>query len=323
MPKISIVIPVYNCKEYLERCVTSVLNQTERDLQVILVNDGSTDGSGALCDEFGAKDDRIVVIHQKNAGVSAARNAGLAAATGEFIGFVDADDYIAPETYERALSECGDCDIVMWDTVTVWDNGKTEADTIPLLPESCVLTCSDWTPELLSQMAGSACRCLYTAARIQDILFPVGIKLSEDRLFNLCAMGKAERLRYLKQGLYFRYVRADSAVHRYHGDKFEKSLLAMKFAKEAIMKYWDTSYLAVYTEMFIIDGALQAIYEICSASFPGKSRIAAIRDITAHSALEEAFALCIPHGLRKKCLKSKMNVGLLLLGIAFNIKNRR
>lgn len=229
---------------------------------------------------------------------------------------------IAPETYERALSECGDCDIVMWDTVTVWDNGKTEADTIPLLPESCVLTCSDWTPELLSQMAGSACRCLYTAARIQDILFPVGIKLSEDRLFNLCAMGKAERLRYLKQGLYFRYVRVESAVHRYHGDKFEKNLLAMEVARAALEEYWGAVYISTYIRKLVIAGAQEAIYEICSKEFPGKNRIAAMKAITGHEALQAAFQTCPPIGLREKLLKKRNHIALLIIGVAWNRKNR-
>lgn len=320
---VSIIVPVYNGEKYLARCVKSVLAQTYTDFELILVNDGSKDSSGVLCDQFSKEDRRVKVIHQANGGVSKARNAGLDVATGEFIGFVDVDDYIAPDTYERALSAIGDCPMVMWDAVTVWDNGKTEADTIGLLESDCILTRKDWTPELLSQMAGAVWRCLYKAELVKDVRFPVGIKLSEDRLFNIWAMGKAKSLRYLKQGLYFRYVRAGSAVHRYHGDKFEKNLLAMEFAKESILKYWDTTYLAVYTEMFAIDGALQAIYEISSSSFPGKNRISAIREITAHPALAEAFALCTPRGLRQKCLKSKLTGMLLLLGIAFNIKNRR
>lgn len=100
-PEISIIVPVYNVERYLPQCIDSILNQTFRDIEVILVDDGSPDRSGAICDEYTARDQRIKVLHRPNAGVSAARNAGIAAASAPFIGFVDSDDWIAPEMYER------------------------------------------------------------------------------------------------------------------------------------------------------------------------------------------------------------------------------
>lgn len=319
---ISIIVPVYNCEKYLKRCVDSVLAQTEQNLQLILVDDGSTDGSGALCDVLAAQDDRIIAIHQKNAGVSAARNAGLDVATGDYIGFVDADDYIAKDTYETALAAVGDCDMVMWDAVTVWDGGRTEEDTIPLLKTSCTIEKENWTPELLLFMAGAVWRCLYRAELIADVRFPVGIKLSEDRLFNLYVMGKAGALSYLKRGMYFRCVRAGSAVNRYHGDRFEKSLLAVDIASAAIEQYWDKNYIPVYTRIFVIGGALSAVYEICSGSFSGKSRRKAIREITEHEALSAAFQLCPPRSIQEKLLCRKANTALYFAGIAYNWKNR-
>ena len=102
--KLSIIIPVYNVRQWLEETVNSVLNQTFRDFELILVDDGATDGSGALCDAFAAADNRVKVIHQENAGVSAARNAGLDAAQGEFIGWVDSDDIIEADMFQRLVS---------------------------------------------------------------------------------------------------------------------------------------------------------------------------------------------------------------------------
>ena len=93
----SIIIPVYNVEKYLHQCVKSVLNQTFEELEIILVDDGSPDGCPKICDEFAKKDPRAKVIHQANAGLSAARNAGLKVATGTYITFVDSDDYIAPD----------------------------------------------------------------------------------------------------------------------------------------------------------------------------------------------------------------------------------
>lgn len=97
---ISIVVPVYNVEEYLARCLDSILNQTHKDIEIITVDDGSTDSSGNILDEYSMKDSRIKVIHQNNCGVSSARLRGINEASGEWIGFVDADDYIEPDMYE-------------------------------------------------------------------------------------------------------------------------------------------------------------------------------------------------------------------------------
>lgn len=101
---ISVVVPIYNVEKYLERSVGSLLGQTYRNLEIILVNDGSTDRSGAMCDEFAAKDNRIKVIHKQNGGSSSARNLGIEAATGDYIGFCDSDDYTESDMYENLLS---------------------------------------------------------------------------------------------------------------------------------------------------------------------------------------------------------------------------
>lgn len=102
-PKISVIVPVYNVEPYLRKCLDSIVGQTYRNLEIILVDDGSTDGSGAICEEYAEKDARVRTFHQKNFGVSSARNRGLAAATGEFIGWVDSDDWIEPDMYEYLL----------------------------------------------------------------------------------------------------------------------------------------------------------------------------------------------------------------------------
>lgn len=102
---ISVIVPVYNVAEYLGECIDSILAQTYRDLELILVDDGSTDGSGGICDEYAAKDKRVRVIHRPNGGVSCARNTGLDSCTGELIGFVDADDWLDLRMYEK-LARC-------------------------------------------------------------------------------------------------------------------------------------------------------------------------------------------------------------------------
>lgn len=105
MPKISIIVPVYNVEEYLENCIDSILNQTFKDFELILVNDGSTDNSLDICKRYKNIDDRICIIDKKNGGLSSARNAGLDIAKGEYIGFVDSDDYIHPQMYDMLYRE--------------------------------------------------------------------------------------------------------------------------------------------------------------------------------------------------------------------------
>ena len=100
MELISIIVPVYNVEQYLDDCLVSILNQTYKNLEIILIDDGSTDNSGKICDEYAKKDSRIIVFHKENGGVSSARNAGLRIAKGIYIGFVDPDDWIAEDMYE-------------------------------------------------------------------------------------------------------------------------------------------------------------------------------------------------------------------------------
>ena len=110
MPKISIIVPVYNVEKYLRKCVDSILNQTFKDFELILVDDGSIDTSGKICDEYNLKDNRIKVIHKENGGLSSARNAGLDIAQGEYIGFVDSDDWIELDMYEKLYKICKEND---------------------------------------------------------------------------------------------------------------------------------------------------------------------------------------------------------------------
>lgn len=101
---ISVIVPVYNVEDYLDRCINSIINQTYNNLEIILVDDGSTDSSGKLCDDYALKDDRIKVLHKENGGVSSARNAGLDVASGDYIGFVDSDDMLESNMYELLIN---------------------------------------------------------------------------------------------------------------------------------------------------------------------------------------------------------------------------
>lgn len=129
MPKLSVVVPVYNVEDYIGQMIESLQNQTLRDLQIILVDDGSPDRSGEICDEYAAKDDRITVIHKPNGGVGAARNDGLDAATGDWIVFCDSDDWVEPDAFQR-LVDAGErtgADVVFGDANLVYGQSVQKA----------------------------------------------------------------------------------------------------------------------------------------------------------------------------------------------------
>ena len=105
-PKISIIVPVYKVEKYIHKCIDSILAQTFTDFELILVDDGSPDNCGKICDEYAKEDSRIVVIHKDNGGVSDARNIGISRANGEYIGFVDSDDYIDKDMYKNLYESC-------------------------------------------------------------------------------------------------------------------------------------------------------------------------------------------------------------------------
>lgn len=163
MPRTSVIVPVYNVKAYLPKCVDSVLAQTDPDLELVLVDDGSADGSGPLCDQLAQGDSRIRVIHQENRGLGGARNTGIEAAKGEWLLFPDSDDWLEPEALERALSagESAGADMVCFGFRSVDEEGRELALFREEFPEGQGLSPQQRRDLLL--MAPSACNKLYRA----------------------------------------------------------------------------------------------------------------------------------------------------------------
>ena len=181
-PLITVIVPVYNIIEYLPRCVESICNQTYRNLEILLVDDGSTDGTDKLCDELAKKDDRIRVFHKENGGSSTARNLALSYAKGEYVGFVDSDDFIAPDMYEKLYSG-----IVTYG-VKVAQIGRDEIEQDGnMLPNICeppkeatVISSLEFLKELLMHRGDcSFCTKLIDKSLFPKEAFPEG-RLNED-----------------------------------------------------------------------------------------------------------------------------------------------
>lgn len=250
--KVSIIVPVYNTGAYLSDCIRSICAQTHTDLQIVMVDDGSEPVTARLCDELASADPRITLIHKANEGVSIARNAGLAVASGDLIGFVDSDDTIQPGMIERLVSalEQNNADIAMCDATTITPGRPDEPDTIPLLKESCVLERKDITPAMLTLLAGSAWRCVYrrTDMLAEQAKFPTGIKFSEDRIFNIIAMGLARRIAYVKESYYNRLIRMGSACFRFYPDMTSQLEKMRVKLLDAVRNYWGNNYIPAYEQ---------------------------------------------------------------------------
>lgn len=151
MPKISVVVPVYNVEAYLEKCARSILTQSERDLELLLIDDGSTDRSGALCEEIAGTDTRVRVVHQENRGLGGARNTGIEEARGEWIIFPDSDDWLEPETIERALkaAESTGAEMSLFAFRSVDMQGGTISEQFESLPEGVPLNLQEHRDLLL------------------------------------------------------------------------------------------------------------------------------------------------------------------------------
>ena len=209
---LSVIVPVYNVEEYLPRCVDSILDQRDVGLEVILVDDGSRDASGAICDRYAAKDSRVRVIHKENGGLSSARNTGIAAARGSFLTFVDSDDWIEANAYGPmlALLERHDAKLVCAGRYDV--NGKTGERKVGLCPkkEECV-TAEEMVGRIFlwDGCDSSACDKVYHRSLFETFRYPEG-KVCEDVPTTYQIVLKAERVVLWDRPIYNYYHRPGS-----------------------------------------------------------------------------------------------------------------
>ena len=180
--QVSIVIPVYNTSKYVGNCIDSVIAQTYNNLDIILVDDGSTDGSGIICDYYGKKDSRIRVFHKKNEGVSSARNLGLDHCNGKYVAFIDSDDVIHPQFIELLAGLIGDSDISECKIERVCTNdSKFEV----IKKDECKFDYNNYRQRILSLLrnGGGVCGCLLIKEKVNQLRFNTDLKQAEDTLF--------------------------------------------------------------------------------------------------------------------------------------------
>ena len=261
MKDISIIVPVYNVDKWLERCVVSLIRQTIfTKLEIILVDDGSTDTSGVMCDEYSSQYDNIVTVHKSNGGVSSARNYGLDYASGKYIAFVDADDYTEPWFYEKMLEniETEDADLLVMDYNLTYDNGRTKTYRNPN-KKSETWNNFDAIKEFLKGglIGVNLFDKLFKREKISKIYFDENIKIGEDLYFIfLYLLGVDKVYGDFKAG-YNYYQREGSAMNNTFSEKYFDVMTVSKL----IQKYISREYkeLNDYADALYIHSAYKTL----------------------------------------------------------------
>lgn len=227
---ISVIVPVYNSEKYLKRCIDSILNQTYKAIELILVDDGSPDNCGKICDEYAKKDKRVRVIHKTNAGVSAARNSGLEIALGNYATFVDSDDYIEPEMYSNMMEKVHqyNCDVVMCDCIKDFtDHSEIYTHDIRAGFYDKEQLVNEYYPHLLMMenveypATISNCLILFNRNKLGNLRYVVGVRYSEDLLFGAQLVYNTDSFYYMKEQAYYHYyMNPTSATHKFTVDKW-------------------------------------------------------------------------------------------------------
>lgn len=221
-PLISVIVPIYNVEAYLQRCVDSIRHQTYKNLEIVLVDDGSIDNCGRMCDEFAKEDSRIAVIHRENGGLSAARNSGLDICKGEYIGFVDADDCIHPEMYGLLVKDIQDNGSFLSFCQPNMCKNQVVKDVVLDEPTLCYGKDFIFQKCLIDNIWWSACTKLYHYSLFNDIRFPEG-RTNEDYPIAIRVYDKCERIAVNYNKLYNYCLRQGSiARSEFRPHKFDQ-----------------------------------------------------------------------------------------------------
>lgn len=266
-PLISIIVPVYNVEAYLRKCIDSILAQTYKSIEVILVDDGSSDQSPEICDNYAKEDSRVTVMHQKNGGLSDARNTGIEAVSGSWISFIDSDDWIEEDFIERLLNLATrhKADIGICGHRKVLEGGVVEATTIKPKPQATAMNNLDALRDLLTrQRCGGVMTWnkLYRAHIFTDnnIRFPKG-RVHEDNFTTYKTLYYANKVAYMDEPLYNYLQRGDSIM----GEPFSLKRLDILDAIDETEQFIDTHELPLseeitYYRAIICMQLLQKIY---------------------------------------------------------------
>lgn len=277
---ISVIVPVYNAEKYIRECIESIIRQTYENLEIILVDDGTPDNSGGICDEYSIKDKRIKVIHKENGGVSSARNSGLENSTGEYIAFIDGDDYIEKSYFEKMIEKIKkeNADCVGCGYNRIYDN-KIEA-VVSNQPYS--LKEKDYLENVLYVQSGLGfCHMkLWKKSCINSIRFNEKLKVAEDALFNIQASKNVKNFYMINEALYNYRFNETSLVRNYDKNYMNKYLDAMIVTQDYIeQNYKDSKIILEKLNNYISYHVLLIMVNYCFSPKNGLSTKEQIKEL--------------------------------------------
>lgn len=332
MVKVSVIVPVYQVEKYIGQCIESILAQTFTDFELILVDDGSKDNSGKICDEYADKDKRVRVIHQKNSGVANARNNGTANAAGEYICFVDADDRIDNTMLEHCVCciKDNDADILRHGhIIELWKDGKCVSEekiSAPGFEKS--LTHSQIAEEMENfwqNCSNYVWNYFFKKTLLENIKFP-DIKVSEDHIFVLEALQKCQKICFLPEELYHYCMRMGSSANRWQETGIECQL----YMVSACYHFMDSFGIKAERKTKLLSNLILNAYSYsiyllcfpeCNQSFKEKSKkIDSVRknlQVDLYAPYADFSGLSAADKIKRKLICLHLEKLLLLLGPIF------
>ena len=265
MPKLSVIVPVYNTEKYLRECIDSILAQTFTDFELILVDDGSTDSSGAICDEYAAKDPRIQVIHQENGGVTRARKAAMKIAAGKWISFIDSDDWISPTMFDTMLEKVftGATQIIICDMFLEFPNKTEIVGTLADegFYDKAAMAQKIYPTMLMNfehrrpGMGGWLINKIFDKALLEKVFWSVedSFVFSEDALCCYASLLESAGIYVFSTPLYHYRQHSASVMHQYNGTKRYANLLRAYKAQEDMLMLHGPAYLAQLQDFIAVN----------------------------------------------------------------------
>ena len=233
---ISVIVPIYNVEKYLTKCLDSIINQTYKNLEIILVDDGSPDNCPKICDEYAKRDKRIKVIHKKNQGVSVARNVGIESSEGKYICFVDSDDFISNDFLTKLINKIKEenSDAVICDYYTY----KNDKEYKHINKNWKKIVCNDLSMYFgnLRNVHRAVWAALYKKNIIKDLRFNPELKIAEDFLFLLQVLKNAEKISYVNECLYYYFINNDSVMRTKNENYYNYIIDGLMRCKEELEK---------------------------------------------------------------------------------------
>ncbi|MBC6679569.1 glycosyltransferase [Zhenpiania hominis] len=320
---ISVIVPIYNMERYLEQCIQSLLNQDYKNIEILLINDGSNDNSAAICRKYSKKDRRIIYIEQENQGVSAARNTGICHSSGEWISFVDGDDWATLDMLSSLLRCAEDKDVIIGDAYAA-KNGKIDKFSFftidiaesqkrsPLYLIGNALGCTSYGAGKYSNVGVPWAKLYRREFLVRNhIEFPVGVRRMQDMLFNINIFSKTQRVNFCNRPIYYYRITDNSVCRRYdsqYDEVIQQILLGLRDLVESnkdpeIQKLYDFKRVQLLLENI----ALHYGHPKCPLAYKEKRK-----------GIKQIFDLSVNRNALETCEKSlfsrkqKIILGLLL-----------